>query len=275
LDTERHIDFLTITFPNTLNETVLSDMVGEFKESGGGTRWYKMRKVSATGVTLLCGGEEAPGKSLTLSGAPLLDLRERYGSDEAILAFVRDEHGRASRADFALNIYSTGMTPTQLWKEYEAGMVVTRSKSDRRITDTKFTNDGFYVGSPTSDKFMRVYNKGWEQKRFTDDWLRLELVTRKLVARAYVESIISGVPEPQFINRALVEFAAWPANSIFREATFDDNVEIPHFTRKPPKFWRCMESQVIPAMLRRAADNPQENTFAQFVRLFNEASRMP
>lgn len=265
MDFSRHIDFLSVTFPQTVPREQFDTDLGTFNLVGQGAHGYELRFQNDAGVTLMTQGSDVQGHSVTWTGKPLERYREGNNGDWYVLGVVERLQGRASRADLTLNVYDGGVTPSEIWEQLTQGQVITKAKSDRRITDSRLTNDGFYVGSEKSDRYMRVYHKGYEQKRFTDDWVRFELITRKLVARAYVDGIIKSRREGEFINRAIDEYCSFPMCEPYRNAVADDGIDIPHFTRKEPNFWRWMERQVIPAIAERSVIYPQESVIERLL----------
>lgn len=71
-----------------------------------------------------------------------------------------------------------------------------------------------------------------------------------------------------FVNRAIDEFASWPTLAEYREAVKDDDAEIPSFARTEPAFWRWMATQVVPAMVSRQQEFPEEEVLLQVTKLF-------
>jgi hypothetical protein len=263
-----HIDWLSITFPHDFDERILEVYLGKFKTIGSGSHGYARRAQSNTGAILLADGEKRQGKSLTLPGDTLANLRSILDTDAPILDMLARHAGHASRIDLALNLLETSATPAILWEHYRRGLVRTKARGNLAITTVENGVESFYIGSRKSDKFLRVYDKALEQKLTGKSWTRLELECRKLIARAYVESMTQQKSLRPFINRAIAEYADFPASDDFREATTQDDANLPILGRKEPQFWRWMNSQVVPAMVSRQMDRPEENVGAALNLLF-------
>lgn len=263
-----HIDWLSVTFPADLNEQILEAYVGHFKTIGSGSHGYARRAQSNTGAILLADGETRQGKSLTLSGQVLEILRSTVETDAPLLDLVNLHKGRASRIDLALNILEGATTPALLWQDYQAGLVRTKARGNKALSTAESGVEGFYIGSLKSDKFLRVYDKALENRLQGKNWTRLELVCRKLVARSYVQAMCNQKSLRPFINKAIAEFADFAASDDFREATSQEDADLPILGRKEPKFWRWMSSQVVPAMVYRQQAYPEENVGAALNLLF-------
>jgi len=270
LETFGHVDWLSVTFDADFDERLIEAYVGTFKTLGAGSHGYTRRAQSKIGAVLLADGERRQGKSLTLSSDVLEGLRTILESDGPILDFVSHHKGRASRLDLALDIVEATITPSSLWAEYQAGMARTSTRSNLALTSNERGVETFYIGSRQSDKFLRVYDKALEQKMDDKAWLRLELQCRRLVARSYVSSMVEQKSIRPFINRAITEFCDFPLSAEFREATAQDNADVPTLARKIPHFWRWMETQVIPAMASRQVEFPEENVLKTLTLLYHK-----
>lgn len=263
-----HIDWLSATFPADLDERILEVYFGHFKTIGTGSHGYNRRAQSNTGAILLADGETRQGKSLTLTGQVLEVLRSTLETDAPLLDMVNLHKGRASRIDLALNILEGTATPALLWADYQSGLVRTKARGNKALSTAEGGVEGFYVGSLKSDKFLRVYDKALENRLQGKNWTRLELVCRKLVARSYVQAMCNQKSLRPFINKAIAEFADFAASDDFREATSQEDADLPVLGRKEPKFWRWMSSQVVPAMVYRQQAYPEENVGAALNLLF-------
>jgi len=259
LETDAHLDWLSVTFDADMDERILEAYVGHFTTKGSGSHGYTRRAASPIGAILLTDGEKRQGKSLTLSGQPLSDLRAVLGADEPFLRAVIYHKGRASRVDLALNVHHSKLTTSLLWSLVKQGLLVTKTRTFKGVERADSKMEGFYIGARESDKFLRVYDKGLEQGSDPEAWLRLELVCKRLVARSYVEGMGQMDTIRPFINRAIDEFASFPTEPDYRLAVADDNADVPRMGKKQSQFWRWIETQVIPAMASRQVEYPEED----------------
>lgn len=263
-----HLDWLSVTFPHDFDERILEVYVGKFKTIGSGSHGYARRAQTNLGAILLADGETRQGKSLTLSADVLGELRALLDTDAPILDLLAAHAGHASRVDLALNLLETTATPALLWADYSRGLVRTKARGNTAMSTAEGGIHAFYIGSRKSDKFLRVYDKALEQKLTGTSWTRLELECRKLVARSYVDAMCKQKTLRPFINKAIAEYADFAASDDFREATSQEDADLPILGRKEPKFWRWMSSQVVPAMVYRQQAYPEENVGAALNLLF-------
>jgi DNA relaxase NicK len=260
MQTDRHLDYLSVTFPIHVDENILEQYFGKFQSVGRGHHNYAVKKESDIGAILQTQGEANEGVHLTLSGEPLASVRAALGDERPLLDMLGHENAKASRVDLAIDVFGSTLTPDQLWDMYVKGMVVTKARKDRRETAKLGTSNGFYIGSEKSDKFMRVYDKAAERAVDGEAWLRLELQCRRLVARAYLDTLIAHDDLNAVYNRSITSFCAWPTDEIFNTVTSDDLANFPPLPKKRAAFWRWMHNQVIPAMVQHDLKFPEEET---------------
>lgn len=209
----KHIDWLSVTFPaGTPMGSILP--LADWHYIGRGLHGYQCAyKDSTTGALLQEAGRmEGMGIHLQLGGEALHSIRSSNGgTDGPILTSCASWNGRASRIDLAFNIHEGELTPRDFKTAVEKGSAHARSNTWRYIEGKKgdIAGDTFYIGSPTSDRQLRVYNKAAElgiQDNLA--WLRLELELRRLRANAAFESAHRNGVEAT-ITGHMADFLAW------------------------------------------------------------------
>lgn len=268
MKTVAHLDWLSVTFSAAFQQEILEAYVGKLKLVGAGSHGYSERWTARGGAILLAGGSAKQGKSVTFPGTALQDIRAVTSSDLAILGLCRAHRGKASRVDLAIDVFESGLKIADFWAEIQKGNIITHATAFKAIDDVGPGVNTLYVGSRHSDKFMRIYNKALEQDIDNLAWVRLELQCRRLVARSYVEGMSKMQEIRPFINRAIDEFASFPTLDEYRAVVADDDAEIPVQGRTPPAFWRWIASQVVPSMVTRQVEYPEEDVLMQVTKLF-------
>lgn len=160
------------------------------------------------GATLMASLPDDPmGVHLQLSGSALrvLDMASVVGRCVTL-------KGKPSRCDLALDVY--GEAPVQAVKDaYLNGEAVTRAKQHAYIES--LTGETFYVGSRTSDQYLRVYNKG-AQTGTSDRWTRVEIECKRGHAKhAFQEWALHA---ENSVRGKIIPFCDFPTVAWWREA---------------------------------------------------------
>lgn len=128
---------------------------------------------------------------VTLTGQDLQNMRERGITDQQVLDTAY-KHMDASftRIDYAVDIYGSGIDAAQVAADFREGKVQTSARSSSTLQVD--TGEGFglattlYIGSRSSARFLRVYDKGKEQKT-GEDWIRIEIELKKQAAEVFAD----------------------------------------------------------------------------------------
>lgn len=139
------------------------------------------------------------------NGDPVTDWNDDLASDSlrSLLKMVM-ENGHMTRIDIALDDRSPYFTPSMLREYIANGQIVSKFRSGRRedafkIADNKPEGDTLYLGSRSSDTFLRIYDKQLEQNQkhpdqeIVDPWIRWEFQIMKNRADFFAYQIIDGV----------------------------------------------------------------------------------
>ena len=253
-----------------MQETHITDVVGNLTTIGPGPHGYQRMARSEIGAVLLSEGPEEMGQNLTLKGEQLEVMRMENYPDAQVVDWALSNGGHAARLDLAHDIFASTLKPLDLWELYQDGLSKTAARQDKRFTAKEGTDDGFYLGSTKSDKFLRVYNKGKEQGQDKEAWARLELVCRRLVARAYFQNMGAAPTCDGFIRKAIVTFADFPSDLEYQIALSLPAGEIPTLPRKLSHFWAWIERQVIPALVTRESTFPDEDVLGAFLLFYQK-----
>lgn len=121
------------------------------------------------------------GIHVIVSGSSLRVLEQSGLSCRALLVMCLDAKAKVTRLDLAKDAYNESIQLETIAKLAVDGK---RTGSAQSVSQIISSGGGqtVYVGSRTSDRFARMYNKGAEQKT-DDDWFRMEIECKGDVAK--------------------------------------------------------------------------------------------
>lgn len=95
-----------------------------------------------------------------------------------------------SRIDVSMDVLDAEFNLEALWRAVKEGDIKTRSKRNRFVSGE--TGDTLYIGSRTSEKFLRIYDKGAEQGDEPGTRFRVELECKGGAANFAADCIVRG-----------------------------------------------------------------------------------
>lgn len=218
----------------------------------------------------MIGGEARQGVHLILSGHSLEQMRFDV-PDADIVRHVLDGGGKITRLDVAVNIFDGELSPRQVAAAFETGKVQTPAHSGLLLRGIREQNEGFTLGSRTSERYLRCYDKAAEQKLSDCRWLRIELELKKRRANT-LASVLARTPNTRsVINRAIEDFFKMPDNRELEEVLRDTAGPFPQENRKMTKTYEWLMNQVAPAMARYALEHPDEDIESAFLTAYSLA----
>jgi hypothetical protein len=159
---------------------------------------YKLSFVSPSGVSVLF-SPDRDDIHVQISGSGVDCCRDFYH-----LVSLVDSEGRdsISRIDIALDCIGSGVTCADIWGLLQRGQFSACSASirqfeglvrgDRPAKANRRRNDHtIYFGSVTSERMVRIYDKGAEQKKDVD-WVRYEVQLRSASAKRFFVLAMQG-----------------------------------------------------------------------------------
>jgi DNA relaxase NicK len=268
LDTNAHLDWISVTFQTGFNLHTLLPEAGEFTYAGKGRYGYGSIHISGNGAQALSDGSDAQGVHVILPGQTLADMRDRGYDERALMETILAHGGKLSRLDLAIDVQGGKLTVSDFADGYANGEFITTAKSATRTQEVGGAGDTFYLGSRVSDRLLRVYNKA-AQLGITDisSWIRLELETKKARARAIAETISAQDDLRSVINEAIQNFLDWD-NEDYWAIISCSNVDLPLLERSLPNFLKWLEIQVMPAAARYQVLNPEQDVMAMMRTMF-------
>lgn len=191
-----------------------------------------------------------------LTGKDMSGLRADGVDHQDLLRFVvAAPDSKVSRLDVAVDVFNSGGDVLDVLRAFEAGELVTAARqvdirNPRVRVGDELVSRGktVYVGSLSSDCYLRVYDKGLEQGLDTD-WIRIELQLGG--HRAYASAVWLAAADGDFAERArgcIRSFCQAPTVGWFTRALDGPLVDVPQVPRRDGDRKRWLLQQVIPAL---------------------------
>jgi hypothetical protein len=264
--TTGHLDWLEWTFSADLSkEFWLPEKLNlrGLSTKDGRTKHYNSIFTNDYGIIILTNGEKREGTHILLTGEPLENIRNDGLTDRELVQHLTVYQGLISRLDVAVNIHDGTLKAQDLEAAYLSGECVTPARGAEKRQKLLTDEDTLYIGSPSSERRFRAYNKG-AQLHTGAAWLRLELQLRKLRARAVGAAMVQYTDTRAVINRAIRDFVEFPSLDEYTGALQEAGVSIAPVPRKPHKTYAWLMNVVAPALAKYAADHPDEDVLDAF-----------
>ena len=178
------IDWLSFTTRRNL-ATVLAHfetLLNPLKAVEKGLYGYTSSAVSADGVTVLwSAGRDDIHVQMTGKFCEA-DFR-------SLLVHV-DKADKISRLDIAVDCHNSGFTCSDVWGYLQQGKFIASSSNFRRFSNLdKRKGETVYLGSPSSERMLRIYDKGAESGK-GGDWVRYEIQLRSSQANTFYRDCV-------------------------------------------------------------------------------------
>jgi hypothetical protein len=268
-----HLDYLAVTFPANKPFSALlpPEIKPDFELTGRGRYGYRRAYQNTLGALLMADGDERQGMHVVLSGKPMETLRDRGITDRAMCQHILKEGGQVARLDVAIDIHAGKLRPADLERAYLAKEVKTVARSAERHygINKGEAADTLYLGSRTSDRYLRFYAKESEGEMGNKAvYMRLELELKKLRAQG-VNAVISASDDTRaVINRAIHDYVTWDGSEEFTAVLAGHDVDLPSLPRGDTNWEAWMKTQVIPSMVRMQLTYPETNVTEWFLENF-------
>lgn len=242
-----------------------------------GLNGYKTVFNSDNGALLMTDGNEDMGTGLVWPGDALRDARACGFTDRELCTELSAWGAKFSRLDLALDIRQPRkLTPRWFARQYRAGKVVTpgRGIEERRQDNAgEQIGAGVYLGSPSSDRRLRVYDKGLESATDAPDrWTRFELQTRRDQAKAHARAVVECTDTSLVVRQALRQFCVID-HPDYEEALTAPAVAIPDVPRAPHKTLAWLLDQTTEAAASYQVTHPNIDILELWSSIFIEKVR--
>lgn len=208
------IDWISVTGENNIYP---SDFPTKRKEMKRGMMGYDTGLQYLDGRIELCSSTRKDmGVHIIISGDTIERLEKKTGRDS--FSILQDfSESKCTRLDIAVDIMHRKLSISNLWKMVCDEKVKTRSTAFLHIEGKKGMGETVYIGSPKSNKRLRIYDKKAEVGA-EFEWTRVELQLRREDARGGCIQINSCNSD----EKKKVETISSMINSF---ASFDDDEE--------------------------------------------------
>lgn len=214
------------------------------------------------------------GQHAVFGGTTLRNLLEHKEiSSLALLSAAIDAGMRISRLDLAKDATGQAFDGEAIYQSLKsrAGGGSTRNVS--RI-ENNMGGQTIYVGSRTSEKFIRIYDKAAETGDFTKQWWRFELETKGEFARLVASALASGEDASSVLDttsqKMVGQFSGGPLDK------FTSSSVVPWGLPKIEKHTdreKWISDQVISAVARHYIDNPNSEAIAAMRRILDHIDK--
>lgn len=257
------IDWLSYTLPwnspriKRLTPEVSIEMIAE-RASGMIERWYAERAMH--GYRWQVVSVEKPGLRVMVSprnhemGVHVQFAGSALTGENVVdrLAYALDSGGSVTRLDIAVDVAQAWDIPA-LYELARDGGARTRTKKFSLITSTEGTT--FYAGSRTSQKYLRIYDKG-AQLKTSRPWTRIELECKGDFAKGISNLVRSdGLVQIPAIIRGFLDFETVPVWNDTMQSQIE-RVSLPRVEKQSNTRGWLLE-QVAPALAKYAEENPE------------------
>ena len=255
----RHIDWVSISFPTEMDYNAVFPTF-DWRYIGSGMHGFQFKyQERSSGAIWQC-SERPRGmvNHATLSGDTLAILRQDRGlQDHGLVQRLLHCGGVASRIDLTINVHEGRLTPRAIQRAVKTGSAKPRSAVSRFIEGKNggIEGDTLYLGSPSSDRQLRVYNKAAELGIVDGSaWLRLELELRRLRADGALHAVATNGIDAA-VSGHMGDFLEW-GDLEYQQALGSESVPPVDIPRRDSNRRRWLLGQVSIALAKELALDP-------------------
>lgn len=174
----------------------------------------------------------------------------------SIARFHHDRGFKPTRIDIAIDAHNTGLSITSLYRAFQLDECETKSKKCS-ITENNEGGKTLYIGSRTSEGFMRVYDKGIESGS-GGDWIRIELELKGEKAITAMLAMFNAKDVSAWITGAIKGFANFTTNKNWLGIMASEKVLIKSDKQKGGDTRAWLLSQVIHSLVKTYKQGDRE-----------------
>lgn len=206
------------------------------------------------------------GTHVVISGSTLRSMVERLCTTQAEILLGASRSGASfTRLDLAVDAVGVSCDERHIYLQSMVGNV---RGTARNFSLMENSNGGktLYVGSRSSERFIRLYDKASESGLDGVLWHRLELETKGMVARSVATLLLQNTDWHSVFTGVVRHMADFPDIPAWTQ--FFEGVQVPIGT---PKIERqsdtenWIDKQVISAVLKYYAENKNSPAVARLI----------
>lgn len=222
-------------------------------------------------VTMWHEHEDRMGMHVVISGSALRALTERGYPPDMVLRELKRLGCRVSRVDLAIDCFGSSLTSVNFGKEFR--LPYKGKGRTPKITPVGTPEDGWtiYVGSRSSDKFLRIYDKAKEQGDFKSDYVRIELECKGAMAHWLGETLPNQTTLENYelassIIKSMVNFSSPAWSQALASSTVSFSAPKP----SERDTFKWLIQSCAPALARVCEENPSRDILGEFAQALRE-----
>jgi hypothetical protein len=216
---------------------------------------YQYALTNSDGILFESGAREDMGTHIQASGVALTSLMQRSEG----MGILMDMIASVVPARIDLAVDSDEAFVNAFAEQAKTGVLITKARA-WSVIESQQNGQTVYVGSRSSDQFLRVYNKGAEQGLSDVPWTRIELESKSGAAVA-VKGAIRAASIPLVCTTYIRGFC--DSDLPQWRAAFDDPAIYYHSVKGKSDTRRWLLDACAPSMRRLIADG-DETLFSEF-----------
>jgi DNA relaxase NicK len=263
-------DWVSATMPQHnvgyLEQSLVLGAELDAKDDAAKNGYDRSNRYESGAVVMWSSTREDMGIHLVLSGSCLKWMHEHGQDSQKALMWVNKLGGRVSRIDLAIDVKNSGLNMVDVCKPNR--LPYKGRGRTPKLTPVGDEEDGWtvYIGSRSSDKFLRIYDKALEQGDKNADWIRIELECKGLVAHYLGETLSKGDVSAAYaiasqLCSAMVNFKTPVWNAALSERRVE--ISIPKPSSRDTLAW--LVGVCAPSLARVAAERPSDDIMGIFV----------
>lgn len=256
----KHLDWLSITV-NSLAEVETIIPSADWHYVGKGRHGYRAAYEDRISGARVETDSSTVGMDthLTLSGMALHAIRTTFrDGDNGLVNACRTVNGRVSRIDLAVNAHRGELKVVDFRNAIKSGSAKSTMQRVYYVEGmgNERAGDTLYLGSPKSDRQLRIYDKAAEQGVLDGKaWLRLEVALRRLHAKAGLQACVDNTCTVS-ISSYLASCLVWEVPE-YKALVGSVSNPVTPIPRKDTNTQRWLRDQCAPALAKEVAVNPE------------------
>lgn len=273
------LDWLAMTFKELTNEQ--AEFLDNYALLGASdttkpTNGYREACTGSHGVVHMWHPDRKEmGHHVIFSGTTLRDVFKTGDiSQQTLLERVMLIGARITRIDIACDTQNVSLSLDEIYKALERGEHIGTARTFSQIHSLNGGNT-IYVGSRTSDKFVRIYDKAAQQGFTGGAWYRFEFEAKGAIGRAIATVLCKTSDWSSTFRACVTPMVDIPSCGHFRALLPEAGAQIgiPKLEKKTDRE-KWIEMQVMPAVVDHYVQHRDSNAVALLRRMLDEVDKM-
>lgn len=220
---------------------------------------YRQAVKYPSGLTIhYDGASDTMGAHYVYSGETLNELNREGVDSNWVLAWHTARGHRCTRLDLAIDVRGSDCLMQNCIDAAFAGKTSGTARSVNIIQNTRDGGATIYVGSRSSQKFVRIYNKAAQMGQ-TGDWVRIEIETKGDTARGIAKALQSAnFGDIGDIARSLITDMVNFKFKLWKEIMACGHIDLALAKERPRGTEKWLLEQVTKAIARYEIEHPEK-----------------